>query len=92
LDYIFYIILGIYSAIVYNTIYYLLSGDEILVDTGLNIDFITLPLIIINLFYTGITIVVFIIYLIADKKVKIIQDNANLELTIHSKKNIYVVS
>ena len=92
MDYIFYIILGIYSAIVYNTIYYLLSGDEILVDTGLNIDFITLPLIIINLFYTGITIVVFIIYLIADKKVKIIQDNANLELTIHSKKNIYVVS
>jgi cellulose synthase/poly-beta-1,6-N-acetylglucosamine synthase-like glycosyltransferase len=75
----FYTILGIYANIICTTVYYVVSGDEILVDTDLNINFITIPLIIINLFYTILTILIFIVYLFTDNKVKLMQDNAYQE-------------
>jgi cellulose synthase/poly-beta-1,6-N-acetylglucosamine synthase-like glycosyltransferase len=72
----FYVILGIWIAIIGSAIYYMISGDEILIDTSINMNLLTIPLLIIILFYTFLTMVLFVIYLITDRKVKRMQNIA----------------
>ncbi len=72
----FYTIICIWVIIISSTIYYLIVGDEILADTSININFVTLPLLIIILIYTFLSISIFIIYLLADGKVKSMQLDA----------------
>ncbi len=69
----FYAILCIWVIIISSTFYYMITGDEILADTSINLNFIILPLIIIILFYTFLSLFIFIIYLFTDKKVKLMQ-------------------
>ena len=69
----FYTILGIWVTTVGTTVYYVATGDEILIDTDVNIYYVTLPLLILVLLYTSISLFIFIVYLFADKKVKSIQ-------------------
>ncbi len=69
----FYAILFIWAFTIISTFYYMISGDEILIDTSINLNFITFPFLIIIFFYTFLTLSIFIIYLVTDKKVKLMQ-------------------
>ena len=59
-----------------GAIYYLYTGDEILIDTDVNLNYLTLPPLIIILLYTGLTCFILITYLAMDKKVKSKQEEA----------------
>jgi poly-beta-1,6-N-acetyl-D-glucosamine synthase len=69
----FYAIISIWAIIIISTIYYMITGDEVLVDSSINLNFITMPLLLIIFFYTFLSLSIFIIYLFVDKKVKLMQ-------------------
>jgi cellulose synthase/poly-beta-1,6-N-acetylglucosamine synthase-like glycosyltransferase len=83
----FYVILAIWSTIIGSALYYMITGDEILIDTSINLNLLTLPFLIIILFYTFLTVVLFVIYLITDRKVKLMQNIAYSKFLKNSQGN-----
>ena len=83
----FYVILAIWSTIIVSALYYMITGDEILMDTSINLNLLTLPFLIIILFYTFLTVVLFVIYLITDRKVKLMQNIAYSKFLKNSQGN-----
>ncbi|MGD9533268.1 MAG: glycosyltransferase family 2 protein [Candidatus Nitrosocosmicus sp.] len=70
------ILLLIWVTVICSTIYYLYTGNEILIDTDVNLYYITLPPLIIILLYTGLTCFILLTYLFTDKKVRSLQEKA----------------
>ena len=72
----FYAILSIWITTIGTTTYYMITGDEILIDTDVNLFYITLPFLFLILLYTSVSLFIFIVYLFTDKKVKSMQKKA----------------
>ena len=70
------VLLFVWLTVIGSTIYYLNTGNEILIDTDVNLYYVTLPPLILILVYTAITCFILITYLAMDKKVKSIQEEA----------------
>lgn len=70
------VLLVIWLTVILNTIYYWNTGNEILIDTDVNLYYVTLLPLIIIIIYTAVTCFILITYLAMDKKVKSIQQKA----------------
>ncbi|HKR73382.1 MAG TPA: glycosyltransferase family 2 protein [Candidatus Nitrosocosmicus sp.] len=70
----FSVLLVIWLTVVLNTVYYWYTGDEILIDTDVNLYYLTLPPLIIIIIYTAVTSFILITYLAMDKKVRSLQN------------------
>jgi len=68
----------------------MISDDEILVDLSIDLSSITLPILVIMLFYASVSIIILLVYLLADKKVKLMQEKA-YKKSLNYKNNIEVV-
>ena len=66
----------IWLTVIFNTIYYWNTGNEILIDTDVNLYYVTLLPLIIIIIYTAVTCFILLTYLAMDKKVKSIQEKA----------------
>ena len=69
----FIVIVAIWSIIVGSTLFYFLTGYELLLDTDIDLYYITLPFLILILSYLFLSIFIFLVYLFVDKKVKLMQ-------------------
>lgn len=56
-------LVSIWIAVVYSTIYPKLSGDQPLIDSSINLTFLTTPLLVFNMLYFSMLIFVFLVYL-----------------------------
>src|SRR5687768_240350 len=70
------VLMVIWITVILNTIYYWYTGNEILIDTDVNLYYVTLPPLIIIIIYTAVTCFILITYLAMDKKVKSLQEKA----------------
>ena len=70
------VLLLVWITVICSTIYYLNTGNEILIDTDVNLYYFTLPPLIIILLYTSVSLFILITYLAMDKKVKSLQIEA----------------
>jgi cellulose synthase/poly-beta-1,6-N-acetylglucosamine synthase-like glycosyltransferase len=70
------VLLVIWLTVILNTVYYWNTGNEILIDTDVNLYYVTLLPLIIIIIYTAVTCFILITYLAMDKKVKSIQQKA----------------
>lgn len=72
----YYVLLVIWLTVIFSTIYYWNTGNEILIDTDVNLYYLTLPPLILIITYTAVTCFILITYLVMDKKVKSMQEKA----------------
>jgi hypothetical protein len=70
------VLLLVWITVICSTIYYLNTGNEILIDTDVNLYYVTLPPLILIILYTALSCFVLITYLATDKKVKLRQEEA----------------
>lgn len=66
----FFIVIVVWFGILFSTIYQWANGIEVLVDTEIDLSYVTLPLMGLALIYTLSGIFVFVVYLVAFNKVK----------------------
>ena len=69
----FIVIVVVWAIIIGSTLFYYLTGYEILLDTDINLYYITLSFLIVILSYLFLSIFVFVVYLFADGRVKLMQ-------------------
>ncbi len=82
----YFIVLFIWFITISSAIYYIITGDEILIDTDINLYYVTLPPLILILMYTLLSLFILILYLIMDKKVKLMQEKSYKNFRINNKK------
>lgn len=70
------VLLAIWLTVIFSTIYYWYTGNEILIDTDVNLYYVTLPPLVIIVLYIAVTCFILVTYLIMDKKVRSIQEKA----------------
>ena len=66
----FFIVIVVWFGILFSTIYQWANGIEVLVDTEIDLSYVTLPLMGLALIYTLSGIFVFVVYFVAFNKVK----------------------
>ncbi len=66
-------IVAVWAIIVGSTLFYFITGYELLLDTDIDLYYITLPFLILILSYLFLSIFIFLVYLFVDGKVKLMQ-------------------